>query len=113
MDNNVVKTEYGLEITWAETAEYCGKILVFEHIGSKLPLHFHKERSKSWFVNAGTFRVQWIDTNDGKAYAKELLEGSTFHVPALMPVALECLADNSAMAETSNGNSTTDVYRLN
>lgn len=113
MNDSVIKTDYGYEIVWADLDTYCGKILVFEHTGSKLPLHFHKERFKSWFVNAGTFRVQWVDTTDGKVYAKELPEGSTFHVPALMPVALECLADNSAMAEAGNSNDSKDVYRLN
>lgn len=112
MKDNVVETEYGYDIVWADTESYCGKILVFEQANSKTALHFHKTRNKSWFVNAGKFRVQWVDTADGKAYAKELPEGSVFHVPALMPVQLESLDSNSAMAETSNSNSAEDVYRL-
>jgi len=82
-------------------------------LNSKLALHFHKAKTKSWFVNAGKFKVQWIDTADGKTYARELQEGSVFYVPALMPVMLENLANNSAMAETSNNNNTEDYYRLN
>jgi len=46
-------------------------------------------------------------------YAQELPEGGTFHVPVLMPVQLESLADNSAIAETSNSNDIDDYYRLN
>jgi hypothetical protein len=110
MNDTVIKTDYGYEIVWADTETYCGKILVFEKSNSKMPLHFHKDRSKSWFVNAGQFKVQWIDTTDGKTYAQELLEGSVFHVPILMPVMLESLADNSAIAETSNNNS--NYFRL-
>jgi uncharacterized RmlC-like cupin family protein len=113
MKDNVVKTEYGYEVTWASTDSYTGKILVFESIGAALPLHFHKNKNKSWFVNAGKFRVQWVDTLDGKYYAKERPEGSTFHVPALMPVSLESLAANSAMAEVSDQHLDSDVYRLN
>lgn len=113
MDNNVVKTEYGLEITWAETAEYCGKILMFERAGGKTPLHFHKTRNKNWFVNAGQFKIQWVNTEDGKVYAQVLDEGSTFFVPALMPVMLESTKDNSVIAEVGSGAVNNDVYRLN
>jgi hypothetical protein len=113
MQDNVIKTDYGYEIAWASTKTYAGKILVFEHAGKTLPLHFHKHKNKSWFVNAGMFRVQWVDTADGKCYAKDLPEGSTFHVPALMPVSLESLVPNSAMAEAGDSGGDTDVYRLN
>jgi hypothetical protein len=113
MKNDIAKTEYGYEIVWANTNTYSGKILVFETAGAKLPLHFHQQRSKSWFVNAGKFRVQWVDTQDGKCYAKELPEGSTFHVPALLPTSLESLVPNSAIAETGTNQIANDIYRLN
>jgi hypothetical protein len=113
MKDNVIKTDYGYEIVWADTEQYCGKILVFEKSNSKIPLHFHKEKTKSWFVNAGKFKVQWVDTSTGGVYAQELPEGGVFHVPALMPVMLESLSVNSAMAETSNANKVDDYYRLN
>ena len=113
MKDNIIKTEYGYEIVWSDTEQYCGKILVFEKANTKTPLHFHKEKSKSWFVNAGKFKVQWVDTTDGKIYAQELPEGGVFHVPALMPIMLESLSPNSAMAETNNGNNTEDYFRLN
>jgi hypothetical protein len=113
MKDNVIKTEYGYEIVWTKTNEYCGKILAFESANSKLPLHFHKNRDKSWFVNAGKFKVQWVDTADGKIYAQDLNEGSTFHVSALTPVTLTCLADNSSLSEITNNNDINDYYRLN
>lgn len=112
-ENSVVQTEWGYEIVWANTESYCGKILVFEKSGKRMPLHFHKSKSKSWFVNAGKFKVQWVDTSDGKIYAKELPEGSVFHVPALMPAMLESLMDNSAMAEVSSSITEEDLFRLN
>lgn len=113
MKNDIVKTNYGYEIVWANTDTYVGKILVFEAVGAVLPLHFHQQHSKSWFVNAGQFRVQWVDTHNGKCYAKDLPEGSTFHVPALLPVSLESLVANSAIAETGNSQLVNDTYRLN
>lgn len=112
MKDNVIKTDYGYEIVWTNTDSYSGKILVFEKNGKRTPLHFHKRRNKSWFVNVGKFKVQWIDTVDGKSYAQELSEGNVFHVPALMPVSLEALADNSAIAETGDAVLADDFYRL-
>lgn len=110
--NDVISHNWGYELVWADTEDYTSKILVFERANQKTALHFHKTKNKSWFVNAGKFRVQWVDTADGKAYAKELPEGSVFHVPALTPIQLESLDSNSAMAEVSNSNSVDDVYRL-
>ena len=113
MLDNIKQTEYGYDIVWTDNEYYCSKILVFEKTNQQTRLHFHKNRHKSWFVNAGKFEVQWIDPKDGKAYSKELPEGSVFEVPALLPVTLKSLVDNSAMAETSNNNNTEDYYRLN
>ena len=113
MDNNIKNTDYGYEITWADNEYYCSKILVFEKAEAKTQLHFHKDKHKSWFVNAGKFEVQWVDPKDGKAYAQELPEGSVFEVPPLLPVTLKSLSPNSAMAETSNTNNAEDYYRLN
>jgi hypothetical protein len=113
MTDSVQQQDWGTEVTWANHDNYCGKILIFEKANSRTPLHFHINTAKSWFVNAGSFRVTWVDTAEGKSYAKELPEGSTFDVPALMPVMLESLQANSVMAQVSNGSNPQDYYRLN
>jgi len=100
--DNIKEFNWGREIIWAAKENYCGKILIFEKADSTTALHFHKSKDKSWFVNAGKFLVTWIDTKDGQAYSKELPEGSVFDIPALTPVKLKALQDNSAMAECSN-----------
>jgi uncharacterized RmlC-like cupin family protein len=112
MKNNIIDTDYGYDIVWADTESYCSKILVFEKANTKTSLHFHRNKHKTWFVNAGKFQAQWVDTADGKVYAQELPEGSTLDIPALTPVLLQSLEDNSAMAETANNNDTADIYRL-
>lgn len=111
-NNNINKTSYGYDVTWIETEWYTSKILVFEGKGGRTPVMFHKDTTKSWFINNGTFKVTYIDTSDGKLYAKELGEGIVFHVPALMPVGLECLSDTGSIAETSNKNDPKDCYKL-
>jgi hypothetical protein len=60
-----------------------------------------------------SLKYNGFDPKDGKAYSKELPEGSIFEVPTLLPVTLKSLVDNSAMAETSNNNNPEDYYRLN
>ena len=112
MKDNVIKTNYGYDVVWADNNLYCSKILVFEKQGANTDLHFHKEKTKTWFVNAGKFEVQWINTKDGKVYAQELNEGSIFHVDPLTPTKLKAMTNNSAIAETSNPNVAEDFYRL-
>ena len=48
MANNSIKTDYGYDLLWASTANYQGKILVFEKAGNKTPLHYHKEKEKGF-----------------------------------------------------------------
>ena len=60
--NGYQEKGWGYEIIWANNDKYCGKILSFNTAGSKTSLHFHKERDKTWFINAGQFKVRFIDT---------------------------------------------------
>ena len=110
MKDNVNKTDYGYEIIWAVTEDYCSKILVFEHIGSKTPMVMHKDVTKSWFVNVGVFRIKWIDTTTGKLYEKDINEGSVFHVPPMMPVSVESLFAGASLSQTSNKDEKLDKF---
>ncbi len=38
---------WGNELIWATNDLYCGKIMVFEKAGSKMSMHFHKEKDDS------------------------------------------------------------------
>ena len=50
-----VEKGWGYELIWATNEKYCGKIMVFEKLGAKFSMHFHKEKDESWFVNSGRF----------------------------------------------------------
>jgi uncharacterized RmlC-like cupin family protein len=113
MSDNVKKTDYGYEIKWANTESYYSKILVFEHPGTKTPMTFHKEKTKTWFVNSGNFRLRWVNTKDGALYEHDLKEGSVFHVPALMPTSIECMLVGSSIAETGTIDDPNDDYKIN
>jgi mannose-6-phosphate isomerase-like protein (cupin superfamily) len=103
---------WGFELIWATNDQYCGKILVFTEVGSKFSMHFHKEKDETWFVNAGKFKVRWIDTKDAILYEKELNEGDVWHNPPLQPHQLEAIVAGSSITEVSTADSIEDNYRI-
>jgi mannose-6-phosphate isomerase-like protein (cupin superfamily) len=103
---------WGYEIVWANTEHYSGKLLVFEHQGAKTSLVFHKQRSKSWFVNAGKFKITFIDTQTGEVKSAELAEGQTVDLGELGPHQVEALAPGSIIFEVGTTDYVEDRFRL-
>jgi len=107
-----INTTWGIEIIWSNNEKYCGKILVFEKKGATTPLIFHKEMKKSWFVNAGRFKVNYIDIKTGKPISSIVDEGKTVDLSTLSPHQLEALEDNSIIFEVGTTYTNEDVYKL-
>lgn len=107
-----IEKGWGFEIIWATNDQYCGKILVFTQAGSKFSMHFHKEKDETWFVNAGKFKLRWIDTKTATLYEKELKEGDVWRNPPLLPHQLEALVPNSMIFEVSTADSVEDNFRV-
>ena len=103
---------WGYEIIWATNESYCGKILVFENVGSQMSMHFHKDKDETWFVNAGKFKLRWIDTDSAVLYEKELKEGDVWRNPPMLPHQLEAILPNSMIFEVSTADSISDNYRI-
>lgn len=110
--SGVVKKGWGYELIWATNDKYCGKIMVFEKVGAKFSMHFHREKDETWFVNSGKFKVRWIDCTNATLYEKELKEGDTWHNPPLQPHQLIALVENSSITEVSTPDSVEDNYRI-
>lgn len=108
----MTQTDYGMDLLWADHAEYACKILVFEKQGARTSMFFHKNKDKTWFCNSGKFRLRYVDVKNGQMFEAELIEGQVFNVPPLMPTQLEALLDNSSITEASNGNDTYDIYHV-
>lgn len=87
--DNVIKHQWGYELTWASTSDYCGKILYFSNLGSKTPFYFNAKTDKTFFVSVGEFLVKWIDTESGDILQAELKEGQVWHCPKLQPCSFE------------------------
>ena len=107
-----VKKGWGFELVWANNDKYCGKLLVFERAGAKTSLVFHKEKRKSWFVNAGKFKVTYIDVSTGEVKEAILDEGKTADFGELGPHRIEALVDNSIIFEVGTADYVEDRFRL-
>lgn len=113
MSESVTNTNFGYQLMWANTEDYNCKILIFNLPGAITPMHFHRDTTKSWFVNSGRFRIRWIDTTDGNLYEKDISDGNVFHVPALMPVSIESLSADATLSQVSNRDPDLDYFHIN
>ena len=86
--------------------------MVFEKVGSKFSMNFHKEKDESWFVNNGRFLLNYIDTNTAEYKSMELTEGMTWRNPPLMPHQLVCMEPGSSITEVSTADSVEDNFRI-
>ena len=107
-----VEKGWGYELIWATNDLYCGKIMVFEKVGSKFSMHFHKQKDESWFVNNGRFLLRWIDTESAKLNEQELRSADTWHNPPLQPHQLVCMEPGSSITEVSTADSVEDNFRI-
>ena len=107
-----VEKGWGYEIIWATNDQYAGKILVFDRVGAKMSMHFHKEKDETWFINAGSFKLIYCDTKTATYAEKILKEGDVWRNPPMMPHQLVALEANSMLFEVSTPDSVEDNYRI-
>jgi hypothetical protein len=103
---------WGFELVFANNDKYCGKLLVFDRVGAKTSLVFHKEKAKSWFVNAGKFKITYIDVSTGEMKQSEISEGQTADFGQLGPHQVEALIANSIIFEVGTSDQVEDRFRL-
>jgi len=111
MKDNVKQTEFGYEVVWTKSDTYYSKIVGFNK-PAKTNMLFHKVKNKSWFINEGNFKLNYIDTSSGQLFETTLKEGQTFDIPALMPVSIHCLTPGGSYTEVGDINDDEDTYYL-
>jgi mannose-6-phosphate isomerase-like protein (cupin superfamily) len=104
--------DWGYEIVWASNQFYCGKILVFEKAGAETTVVIHKDRKKSWFINAGRFQIIFTDIKTGKSTAAILEEGKTVDIAEMSPHTVKSLQANSIIFESGTPDNLDDIFRL-
>ena len=107
-----IKKGWGFELVWTNNDKYCGKLLVFERAGAKTSLVFHKEKAKSWFINAGKFKITFVDVATGEMKEAILEEGKTVDFGPLSPHQVEALVANSIILEVGTSDYAEDRFRL-
>lgn len=107
-----IDRSWGYELVWASNQYYCGKILVFEKVGVSTSLSIHKDKKKSWFVNAGKFKITFTDVKKGKDVSVILEEGKTVDIGEMSPHKIESLQPNSMIFEVGTPDDVNDNFRL-
>ena len=107
-----IDKSWGYEVIFANNDKYCGKLLVFPQAGNKTNLILHKDKCKSWFVNAGKFKITFIDVATGQMQQAVVEQGRTLDFAQLSPHQLEALEHNSIIYEVSTSDHVEDVINL-
>ncbi len=111
MVSEVIKG-WGKEVIFANQDYYCGKLLHFDHKGSKCSMHFHANKDETWYVIKGSFIVKTINKDDASINSKILKTGDVWRNPPLLPHQLESLEDGSTIVEVSTNDDNNDNYRV-
>jgi hypothetical protein len=112
ISEGVHQTAYGYDLVWASNENYSARIRVFNISGAATDLYFQTQRSKTWFVNNGEFRLRWIDTDTAQILEQEFKEGQTYTVPINQPVQLIAMSDSSSITECGTVDHNDDIYRV-
>lgn len=103
---------WGYEVIWSSTQHYCGKMLIFDKAGATCPMMIHKVKRKSWFVNAGRFKMTYTNVTTGETQEAVIEEGKTIDIAEMSPHKLEALVANSIIFEVGMPDDMEDQFRL-
>lgn len=103
---------WGFEVIFANNDKYCGKLLVFTNAGSQTSFLFHKEKRKSWFVNAGKFKFTYVDVATGEVKEAVIEEGKTIDLTECSPHKVEALEAGSIIFEVGTADYVEDRFRI-
>lgn len=107
-----VEKQWGYELWIHNDSQYCGKLLVFPKKDSHFSMHYHMIKNETWYIQSGSFRYDWIDTNEAKLHSTILNIGDCVYVERGNPHQLTALEDNSTVFEVSTEHFDYDSYRI-
>jgi len=108
---SIVEKAWGREVIITNNRLYCGKILVFNS-GAKFSMHFHMEKTETWFVSRGSFIMGYIDTTNATKHFKELKQGDIIHIRKGQPHQLIAGEEGGEIFEVSTPHFDYDSYRV-
>lgn len=103
---------WGQEIVLHNGDDYCGKVLVFKP-HAKFSLHFHVQKTETWYVQTGELTLRFIDTKNGTdTYHCKLTKGCVVHIPPGVPHQLIAGDTGAVIFEASTPHKDSDSYRI-
>ena len=85
---------WGYELWVHNDEEYCGKLLVFEEAYANFSMHYHLKKKESWYVQEGSFKFDWIDTENAQLNTDVLQVGDSVTIERGQPHQLTSLKPN-------------------
>ena len=105
-----VEKGWGSELIWVTNDKYCSKFLNF-NTGARFSMHFHREKTETWYVLSGKFEIETIDTKTAQTHTKIVATGCVHHNEPLVPHRIVCL-EAGTIIEVSTVDSVEDNYRV-
>lgn len=105
-----IEKGWGYEDIWVSNNHYCSKFMHFNK-DAKFSMHFHDQKTETWYVLSGKFIVFWINTKDALTDSKVLRVGDTWHNERLQPHQLYC-EEEGIILEVSTRDSQEDNFRI-
>jgi len=106
----IVEKGWGCEVIFASEDLYCGKIMVFTG-GEKTSMHFHAEKTETFYVLEGEFIITTLNTKDASRHKTYLNKGQTMKIPRLVPHQIAAKI-NGEIIEVSTHDCPEDSYRV-
>lgn len=109
----LVPKQWGHEIWFAndERHQYCGKLLYIKE-NSNFSMHFHKEKTETFYVLTGKVLLRVVDFATGHIESKVLEMGDVFNIKQELPHELTSLEGPATIIEVSTFHKDSDSYRL-
>lgn len=108
----IIPKGWGSELIFADTEDYCGKLLRFDRCGNKCSMHFHINKHETWYVQQGSFIVNYIDPLTSERKSRLLVSGDVWVNEPGHPHQLVAVLDNSVVFEASTYDDPLDNYRV-
>lgn len=109
-ENIRVPKGWGYELIFANTADYCGKLLHFES-GEKTSMHFHVNKSETFHILTGDYVIRTIDTTNGQISETQISVNDNVNIPKFCPHQIESIHGGDII-EVSTHDEQSDSYRV-
>lgn len=110
MDIRRVKKGWGYELIFANTPLYCGKLLHFVQ-NEMSSMHFHAEKTETFFVLSGEFIIVTINTKDASKKETYLKQGDKMDIAKFQPHKIIAVSGGD-IVEVSTHDDEDDSYRV-